>query len=288
MKMMDTSLSASRRRFLRQTFAFSALAALGSVPAAAAPRVADASEEANLLMIGDWGYDSHHEGQASVAAAMRKYAQEHHVTAQALLMLGDNWYGALDGGAKSDRWQTGFEQMYPADAFACPAYAILGNHDYQRMPVSKVDAELEYAQTAKSRWTMPAKWYTFTFPEKKPLITFIALDSNYAGRGRQREPRRELYADGAGAGGAACVAGDGAEEAAHYAVPGGDGASSGVFRWAAWRPSGADSRLGPAVAEVQGGPVSGRGTITICSIWSLRIIRQASFCRAAAGRIFMT
>lgn len=167
----------SRRRFLRQTFAFSALAALGSVSGLAAPQASDTST-ADLLMIGDWGYDRDHEAQASVAAAMRKYVQDHRLRAQALLMLGDNWYGALDGGAKSTRWQTQFEQMYPADAFNCPVYAILGNHDYQHWPESKVDAELDYARSGKSRWKMPASWYRFEFPEQHPLITFIALDSN--------------------------------------------------------------------------------------------------------------
>jgi len=174
---MESPIVSSRRRFLRQTFAFSALTALGSMPAVAAPHVADGSD-AELLMIGDWGYDKHHDGQVAVATGMKKYAADHALKAQAMLFLGDNWYGALEGGAKADRWKTDFEQMYPAESFNCPIYGILGNHDYQKWPDSKVDAELEYARTAKSRWTMPAKWYTFTFPEKHPLITFIALDSN--------------------------------------------------------------------------------------------------------------
>lgn len=167
----------SRRRFLRQTFAFSALAALGPVPVFAA-RKESKEGAADLLMVGDWGFDSNHAAQADVAAAMRKYAQDRQLRTQALLMLGDNWYGALDGGAKSSRWQTQFEQMYPAAAFNCAAYAILGNHDYQRWPDSKVDAELEYARSGETRWTMPARWYRFEFPSKKPLITFLALDSN--------------------------------------------------------------------------------------------------------------
>jgi 3',5'-cyclic AMP phosphodiesterase CpdA len=98
-------------------------------------------------------------------------------------MLGDNWYGELAGGAHSPRWQKQFEQMYPARDFPCPAYAVLGNHDYQRWPESKVDAELEYARTgrngsAATRWTMPARWYRFEFPADSPSITFLALDSN--------------------------------------------------------------------------------------------------------------
>jgi tartrate-resistant acid phosphatase type 5 len=189
---MDTHSSSvsSRRRFLRQSFAFSALAALGSLPGlgaiqpsplASGPLASD-SAAAELLMVGDWGAEEP-TAQSKVAAAMREYAQKQRIHAQALLMLGDNWYGALDGGVKSPRWQAQFEAMYPANIFPVPAYAILGNHDYQHFPESKVDAELEYARvgqsgSTKTRWTMPARWYRFEFPQNKPLITFLALDSN--------------------------------------------------------------------------------------------------------------
>jgi 3',5'-cyclic AMP phosphodiesterase CpdA len=93
-------------------------------------------------------------------------------------MLGDNWYGQLPGGATSPRWKTQFEDMYPKNVFNCPAYAIAGNHDYQRMPESKVAAELEYARKGGTRWTMPSLWYRFDFPVANPLMTVIALDSN--------------------------------------------------------------------------------------------------------------
>ena len=166
-----------RRRFLRQTFAFSAVAAFGSVTGVATPVTSDPSA-ADLLMIGDWGYDSDGEAQATVAAGMHRYVLDRRLVTQALLMLGDNWYGALEGGAKSSRWKTQFEQMYPSEAFDCPAYAILGNHDYQVWPESKVDAELDYARHGKTRWTMPARWYRFEFPLHSPLVTILALDSN--------------------------------------------------------------------------------------------------------------
>ena len=133
-------------------------------------------------MLGDWGYDDP-AAQSQVASGLRAYVKQHVVHPQALLLLGDNWYGELAGGAHSPRWQTQFEQMYPVSDFPCPAYAVLGNHDYQRWPESKVDAELEYAKTGRpggspTRWTMPARWYRFEFPAKDPRITFIALDSN--------------------------------------------------------------------------------------------------------------
>ena len=181
MEAPDTSVNISRRRFLRRSFVFSALATplsvLGSLPRIAAALPLD-SKAAELLMVGDWGYDKEHAGQAGVAQGMRQYAQQHAVKPQALFMLGDNWYGELEGGIHSPRWKAQFEEMYPAEAFDCPAYAILGNHDYQRWPESKVDAELEYARIGKTRWTMPARWYRFEFPAKDPLMTVIALDSN--------------------------------------------------------------------------------------------------------------
>lgn len=172
----------SRRRFLRQSFAFSALGMLGTNPGFARILHSDSSA-AELLMIGDWGYDDDHAGQASVAAAMRQYMIQHALHIQAFLLLGDNWYGDLDGGVRSVRWQTQFEEMYPVEAFNCPAYAILGNHDYQIRPVNKVDAELEYARIGRTsagptRWTMPSRWYRFMFPQHDPLVTFLVLDSN--------------------------------------------------------------------------------------------------------------
>src|ERR1700678_1533755 len=163
----------TRRRFLRQSFAFSALASLGSLRAFARTVPADPAA-AHFLTLGDWGYEDD-AAQLQVAAGLRAYAKQHSVRAQALLMLGDNWYGELPGGATSARWKTHFEDLYPAQDFACPAYAVLGNHDYQRWPESKVDAELEYARSgrnggAATPWTMPSRWYRFEFPTKNPLI----------------------------------------------------------------------------------------------------------------------
>jgi tartrate-resistant acid phosphatase type 5 len=166
----------NRRRFLQQTVSFSALALWASRNSLAKTTQSD-PEAAELLILGDWGY-RHPAAQRVVAKGMIAYTQQQKLKPQALLMLGDNWYDELNGGADSERWKTNFEDMYPKSVFDCPAYAILGNHDYQVMPVDKVEAELEYARRGNSRWTMPAKWYSFQFPKNNPLINFIALDSN--------------------------------------------------------------------------------------------------------------
>jgi tartrate-resistant acid phosphatase type 5 len=178
MSLNDLNATVSRRRFLRQSFAFSALAGLGASPLfAAAKGGGGAGGGSRLLMVGDWGYENF-KAQSRVAEAMTAYVHEQGFRTEALFMLGDNWYGPLPDGVKDKRWQTQFEEMYPKSVFDCPAYAIPGNHDYQRMPESKVAAELAYAKLGGTRWTMPSLWYSFEFPAKKPLMTVIALDSN--------------------------------------------------------------------------------------------------------------
>lgn len=185
----------TRRRLLRDALIWSAAS---MVPASAF--AAGASHElpnaAHALMVGDWGaYDpssANHPGdtnymaQTQVADGMQRYAKDRGMRPDALFFLGDNWYSDLSGGVASPRWNTQFESMYPASVFPGPAYAMLGNHDYQYIPetVNKVEAELEYARIGKgvdgrkTRWTMPAHWYTFDFPAVKPVMHCIVLDSN--------------------------------------------------------------------------------------------------------------
>jgi tartrate-resistant acid phosphatase type 5 len=178
-----TAASLSRRAFLRQTVAFSAMAATSGLARAVAPAIDP--KAAHILIIGDWGYTKP-EGQRQVAEGMAAYTKQNSLKPEALFMLGDSWYGALPGGPDSPRWQTQFEQMYPATLFPGPAYSIMGNHDYQRIPigVSKVQAELDYAKRGRSRWTQPGLRYTFDFTptgHKDPLLHVIALDSNAPG-----------------------------------------------------------------------------------------------------------
>lgn len=167
----------SRRRFLRQTFAFSALAATGWRREAFAAPINPSAQ--HFLMIGDWGTAKDLGPQTSVAKAMAAYAKKHSLNPNALLLLGDNFYGNFDGGTACPRWETQFEQMYPASMFNCPCYAVLGNHDYERQPEGKQDSQVAYTGQGSKRWKMPAKWYRFEFPAQNPLVTFLALDSNY-------------------------------------------------------------------------------------------------------------
>jgi tartrate-resistant acid phosphatase type 5 len=186
----------SRRRFLRQVLGWSALSA--TAPLAHATRIAQPDKSAaHALILGDWGWldvvgpDDLRGGtgfvaQTQVAQGMRKFVQSMNSHPDALFMLGDSWYGDLAEGALSRRWKTQFEEMYPVELFPGPVYTMLGNHDYQHLPanVNKVEAELEYARMGRgvndkpTRWTLPARWYTFDFPAASPLMHCIVLDSN--------------------------------------------------------------------------------------------------------------
>ncbi|HEY4047403.1 MAG TPA: metallophosphoesterase [Acidobacteriaceae bacterium] len=171
----------TRREFLHQSVYFSAFALLASRNQRLDDFVDKIQPEPgshHFFALGDWGEESSHGQQRSVARAMRDYANKNNLKVENLLLLGDNWYGWLFGGADSSRWKSQFEEMYPSDFCRGKCYAVLGNHDYEYRPGDKVKAQLEYAKKL-TRWTMPSKWYSFTFPESEPLIRFIALDSNY-------------------------------------------------------------------------------------------------------------
>lgn len=172
----------SRRRLLKQSFAFSAALALSGRRRLVSADEIDATDR-HLLMIGDWGDFKDIKPQTAVAQSMKLYAEGANIRPDAILLLGDNFYGAFKGGTSCPRWRTQFEDMYPAGVFPGPCYATLGNHDYDDEPKDKLAAQLAYAKERPgTRWTMPAKWYAFDFPGKKPLVKFIVLDSNYKNR----------------------------------------------------------------------------------------------------------
>jgi tartrate-resistant acid phosphatase type 5 len=183
---MTPSFSSSRRRFLRQSFAFSAAALAGTsiVSGCGSGIVGSIGPSSHLLVIGDWGAGGDFQNQQNVATGMQAYAAQRSYTVDAMLMLGDNFYGTLTDGVNSSRWNTQFEQMYPTSLCSGAAYAIPGNHDYEISPMAKYPEELSYAKKPGTRWTMPAQYYSFKFPQADPLVTVIALDTNVEIPGR--------------------------------------------------------------------------------------------------------
>ncbi len=137
-----------------------------------------AKEALHVLMIGDFGTGG--KDQRKVAEAMRKFVTDHGIRTAGLLLLGDNFYSKDKAGfsTESPRWRIGIEEMYPADVFSGPMWAVLGNHDYHDNAGGE-KVQVEYSQKAGVRWKMPAKWHRFELgPVGKPLVTFICLDSN--------------------------------------------------------------------------------------------------------------
>jgi tartrate-resistant acid phosphatase type 5 len=167
--------SFSRRRALKTIFCSSAALALNVRRDLVA---ADISKtDLHLMMIGDFG--SQQEPQSAVARAMQRYVGTTEIKPAGLWLVGDNFYSKMEGGVKSKRWKTGFDDMYPASVFPGPCWAVLGNHDYHDNAGGE-KTQLAYAKTPGTRWTMPAKWYRFDLPgaDGKPLVTFYCLDSN--------------------------------------------------------------------------------------------------------------
>ncbi len=78
---------------------------------------------------------------------------------------------------KSRRWKEQVEDMYPASVFPGPQWAVLGNHDYHDNEGGE-KVQLEYAKQPGVRWHMPNKWYRVDVGTPKPLVTFLALDTN--------------------------------------------------------------------------------------------------------------
>lgn len=194
---MARPLKISRRGALKTLFCASAALALNLRPhrLSAANFAAD---DVHLLAIGDFG--SGGKEQAAVARAMQKYALDHQVNTQGLLLLGDNFYSKMEGGVQSPRWDAGFESMYPAAAFPGPCWTVLGNHDYHDNAGGE-KTQLAYGRRPEgTRWTMPSKWYRFEFPQESPVVTFLCLDSNLPSvsggvNAKTGQPRASLTAE---------------------------------------------------------------------------------------------
>jgi len=165
----------NRRRALKTLFCSSAALSLNLRTNA---RADVAKEAMHLLAIGDYGTGG--QDQKTVAAAMKAFVSHEKIQPAGLWLLGDNAYGPTREGysVESKRWKEEIEDMYPADVFPGPQWAVLGNHDYHDNPNGE-QVQLAYAQKTGVRWHMPNKWYRVDLGSPQPLVTFLALDTNF-------------------------------------------------------------------------------------------------------------
>jgi tartrate-resistant acid phosphatase type 5 len=162
----------SRRRALKTLFCSSAVMALNLQARRAQAEIA--KDGLHFLAIGDFGTGA--ADQRAVSKAMQDFVAKNSLKSEAMLLLGDNFYGPTKDGLTVDskRWRTDIEEMYPASIFPEPQYAVLGNHDYHDNAGGQ-DVQLAYSKKAGVRWKMPAKWYRQDFGG---VLTVLFLDSN--------------------------------------------------------------------------------------------------------------
>ncbi len=169
----------TRRQALRTMFCASAALTL-NLQSRSLSAADFSSCDQHMLLLGDFG--SGNTKQREVAVAMQEYVKKNQLATSGMMLLGDNFYSKMEGGVRSPRWKTGFEDMYPSSVFPGPAWVVLGNHDYgDNAGGDRV--QLEYGKLNPwSRWTLPSKWYRFDFPAHNPIVTFLCLDSNLPSR----------------------------------------------------------------------------------------------------------
>jgi len=154
------------------------LAMLGLVLIAVASSLAAAEPQANLLIVGDWGFSppaTQNAAQRKVAQAMAQYVRQSQIAFHGVLVVGDNFRTRLVG-PDDPQFQEAFERVYDPKDLAMPFYAVFGAHDYE---YGADRAELAYARAhPESRWKLPARWYRLDIPAAAPLVTVLMTDSD--------------------------------------------------------------------------------------------------------------
>lgn len=200
--------SINRRRALKTLFCSSVALSLNLRTQSHA---AIAQEAIHLLAIGDFGTGG--DDQKMVSQAMMKFVKDKEIHPAGMWFIGDNVYGSTpykvarqraekaekalkeqgkDSKEKikieerpedafsvtSQRWKDEIEDMYPSSIFPGPQWAVLGNHDYHDNEGGE-KVQLAYAQQPGVRWHMPQKWYRVDLGSPTPLVTFLAVDTNF-------------------------------------------------------------------------------------------------------------
>lgn len=100
---------------------------------------------ARLLVLGDQGTRDAAQFQVAAGLAKRHAA----APAQAVVLLGDNFYENGVSSVADPKWDGGFRLAYPASALAVPFYAVTGNHDYRQ----SAQPEYDYVDP-EGRWIL--------------------------------------------------------------------------------------------------------------------------------------
>ncbi|MBC7867531.1 MAG: metallophosphoesterase, partial [Gloeobacteraceae cyanobacterium ES-bin-316] len=124
----------------------------------------------NFIVLGDWGRNGENY-QKEVAAGMGKAA--HDLSASFVVATGDNFYPYGVQSTQDYHWTASFENIYTAQSLHVKWFPVLGNHDYASNP----DAQVAYTNIS-SRWTMPARYYSKTFPVGTDTVLMAFIDTD--------------------------------------------------------------------------------------------------------------
>jgi tartrate-resistant acid phosphatase type 5 len=123
-----------------------------------------------FFTIGDWGRKTNN--LINVAKSMDKLSQSY--KPYFILSLGDNFYPNGVKDSNDPKWNELYTDIFTGKDLFCPWYSILGNHDYKLNPYAQIDY---YLEKKDNRWTMPSRYYTFSYKFNKKTIQIVALDT---------------------------------------------------------------------------------------------------------------
>ena len=137
----------------------------------------------NFLAMGDWGHNGE-SPQREVAVQMGATAKA--VSADFLLIVGDNFYPDGVRSVNDPQWRRSFEDVYTAYSLNVEWFVALGNHDYRGSP----QAEIDYSRVSR-RWRMPARYYAITKTlADGTAADFLIIDSNPFIDEYRKDPRK--------------------------------------------------------------------------------------------------
>jgi tartrate-resistant acid phosphatase type 5 len=126
-------------------------------------------QKLTLLTMGDWGSGS--QSQKTTAVVLEKLCVER--SADAVVLLGDNFYMHGVQSVTDELWKTRWKDIYGGPCLSrIPFYVSLGNHDYD----GNAEAQIRYSEVEPGHWIMPARAFTVRFGK---LLTLTNMDTNY-------------------------------------------------------------------------------------------------------------
>lgn len=124
----------------------------------------------NFYVANDLGRNGYYD-QKPIAELMGVMA-ENGVDPEFVLAAGDIHHFEGVQSTSDPLWMTNYELIYSHPELMIDWFPLLGNHEYR----GNTQAVLDYSHISR-RWTMPARYYTKTYRDKKMSIRILWLDT---------------------------------------------------------------------------------------------------------------